>query len=315
MGSSTFRATLLAVCCAALAVTIHAQGPAPAPVAPKTAAPAAIEPGEVLVRTYHMEEAGRDIEYALYVPTKYDRAKPAPLVVMLHGLGSNPKQAIGYRGLITEAEARGYVVVAPYGFNERGWYGSRGKGKTGAYFGNKTDPDNLGELSEKDVFHVLAIVERELRIDAERRFLMGHSMGGAGTVYLGATRKGMWAGLAPLAPALGGSMDLLGQLGATPVYVVMGDKDRMVPVATVRQWVREMQRLEVPVQYEEIAGGDHVRTITQNEAMLARVFDFFDAASARVRATKPAPRDAAPQPAGDAATPKVPVEQGGGAKR
>lgn len=272
------------------ATALHAQATAPAPVAPKSATPATIAKGEVMVRAYHMAEAKRDIDYALYVPTNYDQTKPAPLVVMLHGLGSNPKQAIGYRGIVDEAEERGYVVVAPYGFNERGWYGSRGKGKRGAYFGNDSDPDNLGELSEKDVFNVLEIVERELRIDAKRRFLMGHSMGGAGTVYLGATRKNTWAGLAPLAPAFGGSMELLRQLGTTPVYVVMGDKDRMVPVTTVRSWVKEMERLEVPVKYEEIAGGDHVRVISQNEAMIARVFDFFDAAG-RARAQQPAERE------------------------
>lgn len=259
--------------------------------------------GEVLVRSYHMQEAKRDIEYALYVPSKYDRQKAAPMVVLLHGLGSNPRQVIGYRGIVGEAEARGYVVVAPYGFNERGWYGSRGKGKEGPFFGLKSDPDNLGELSEKDVFQVLGIVEQELRIDDKRRFLMGHSMGGAGTVYLGATRKEMWAGLALLAPALGGPMDLLKQLAAKPVYVVMGDKDRMVPVATVRQWVDEMKRLEVPTQYEEIPGGDHVQVISQNEKMIARVFDFFDAAPQQANAKE---LEASKKAAGSKTAPKEP---------
>lgn len=263
---------------------LFAQAQAQQPAATDNDAQPTITQGEVLVRSYHMEEARRDVNYALYVPTGYDAKTPAPLVVLLHGLGSNPKQVIGYDGIVDEAEKRGYVVVAPYGFNERGWYGSRGKGKEGPFFGNAKDPDNLGELSEKDVFHVLGIVEKELRIDARRRFLTGHSMGGAGTVYLGATRKGMWAGLAPLAPALGGPMDLLEKLGTTPVYVVMGDKDRMVPVVTVRKWVEEMKRLEVPVTYEEIADGDHVRVISQNEQMIGRVFDFFDEAGKKTTA-------------------------------
>ena len=281
--TSTFFATLFFACFAALPAPLCAQAKAPAESAPDTATSAAIARGEVVVRSYFMDEAKRDIDYALYVPTTYDEGKPAPLVVLLHGLGSNPKQVIGYRGIVDEAEDRGYVVVAPYGFNERGWYGSRGKGKEGPFFGTAKDPDNLGELSEKDVFSVIAIVEKDLRIDEKRRFLMGHSMGGAGTVYLGATRQGMWAGLAPLAPALGGSMDLLQQLGTTPVYVVMGEKDRMVPVRTVRKWVEEMKRLEVPVTYEEIPDGDHARVIAQNEAMIGRVFDFFDAAGKKAK--------------------------------
>lgn len=77
-------------------------------------------------------------------------------------------------------------------------------------------------------------------------------------------------------------MDMLKQLKKTPVYVVSGDKDRLVPVATVRSWVEEMKRLEVPVRYEELAGGDHVRSITQNAEMVSRVFAFFDEQSARV---------------------------------
>ena len=281
---STFRPfapllCILAVLCASLRTQDKATGPTDTAATPV----ASIPKGEVTIRSYHMEEAKKDIDYALYVPSSYDETRALPLVVLLHGLGSNPKQVIGYDGVVDEAEKRGYAVVAPYGFNERGWYGSRGKGKEGPFFGNRKDPDNLGELSEKDVFNVLAIVEKDLRIDPTRRFLMGHSMGGAGSVYLGATRIGMWAGLAPLAPAFGGPMDLLKQLGDTPVYVVMGDKDNLVPVATVRQWVDEMKRLKTPVTYEEIAGGDHVRCITQNEAMIGRVFDFFDAAGKKAK--------------------------------
>jgi len=281
---STFRPfapllCILAVLCASLRTQDKATGPTDTAATPV----ASIPKGEVTIRSYHMEEAKKDIDYALYVPNSYDETRALPLVVLLHGLGSNPKQVIGYDGVVDEAEKRGYAVVAPYGFNERGWYGSRGKGKEGPFFGNRKDPDNLGELSEKDVFNVLAIVEKDLRIDPTRRFLMGHSMGGAGSVYLGATRIGMWAGLAPLAPAFGGPMDLLKQLGDTPVYVVMGDKDKLVPVATVRQWVDEMKRLKTPVTYEEIAGGDHVRCITQNEAMIGRVFDFFDAAGKKAK--------------------------------
>ena len=297
--SLTFFATLFFACLAAPSAPLSAQAKAPAETAPDTATPVAIARGDVLVRSHFMDEAKRDIDYALYVPTTYDEDKPAPLVVLLHGLGSNPKQVIRYRGIVDEAEARGYVVVAPYGFNERGWYGSRGKGKEGAFFGNAKDPDNLGELSEKDVFCVIDIVEKDLRIDEKRRFLMGHSMGGAGTVYLGATRKGMWAGLAPLAPALGGSMDLLQQLGATPVYVVMGDKDRLVPVRTVRKWVEEMKRLEVPVTYEEIPDGDHARVIAQNEAMIGRVFDFFDAAGKKAKTDEAKEKQQADQKAAE----------------
>ena len=38
-------------------------------------------------RTYEFKEAGKEMEYALFVPSGYDKGKKAPLIVALHGLG------------------------------------------------------------------------------------------------------------------------------------------------------------------------------------------------------------------------------------
>ncbi|MCH7728381.1 MAG: alpha/beta fold hydrolase, partial [Planctomycetes bacterium] len=124
-------------------------------------------------RTYDFKEADKEMEYALFVPTSYDKEKSSPLMVALHGLGSSSQGIIRYRGLTRLAEEHGYIVVAPMGYNSRGWYGSRGKNT-----GRGRDPRNLGELSEKDVMNVLEITRKELNIDENRIYLMGHSMGG-----------------------------------------------------------------------------------------------------------------------------------------
>ena len=232
--------------------------------------------GGIEKRSYFFEEADKDMEYALFVPKSYKKSKASPLVVLLHGLGSNPNQVIRYRGIVSEAQDRGYLVVAPYGYNSRGWYGSRGQGKKGYMFGRAGDPDNLGELSEKDVMNVLEIVRDEFQIDENRIYLMGHSMGGAGTVYLGSKYPEIWAGLAPLAPALDGRLELIDSMKELPVMVVTGDRDRLVPVQNVRRWVNRMKELEMAVEYKEIERGDHVRVIAQNPEMIAEVFDFFD---------------------------------------
>ena len=79
-------------------------------------------------KTYDFKEAGKEIEYALFVPSSYDKEKKAPLVVALHGLGGNPQQIIRSRGLTDQAEKHGYIVVAPMGYNSRGWYGVRAPG-------------------------------------------------------------------------------------------------------------------------------------------------------------------------------------------
>lgn len=199
-------------------------------------------------RTYDFKEAGKpEMEYALFVPSSYDAGgKTAPLIVLLHGLGSNPQQVIRYQGITEEAEKRGYIVVAPFGYNERGWYGARGKGRAGLRFVDDSgDPENLGELSAKDVLHVLALVRKEFRIDKNRIYLMGHSMGGGGTVHLGIEHADTWAALAPLSPAMFGAPDVLAKIRRMPIIVVQGENDRLVPTAGVRVWVDKMKALEM----------------------------------------------------------------------
>ena len=97
-------------------------------------------------KTYDFKDAGKEMEYALFVPSTYDKAKKWPLMVALHGLGSNPQQIIRYPGLTDLAEKHGYIVVAPMGYNTRGWYGAKALVK-----GDIDDPPNLAELSEKAV--------------------------------------------------------------------------------------------------------------------------------------------------------------------
>ena len=233
------------------------------------------EPGKVQKRSYEFKEAGKEIEYALYVPRSYKAAKKAPLLVLLHGLGSNPHDVIRYEGITDEAEERGYLVVAPFGYNERGWYGSQGKGKGGFLGGRPEDPENLGELSEKDVLNVLGIVRKEFNVDPARIYLAGHSMGGGGTIYLGAEHSGIWAALAPMSPAYMGSHDILNDI-VVPMMVVTGDKDTVVPVQMVRPFAQKMKQMEVKHVYKEIPGGNHGTTFYRNPELMAEIFDFFD---------------------------------------
>jgi poly(3-hydroxybutyrate) depolymerase len=100
-------------------------------------------------RTYDFKEAGKEMEYALFVPSTYDKEKKTPLIVALHGLGGNPQQIIRSRGLTEQAEKYGYIVVAPMGYNSSGWYGVRapggpgGRGRPGGFGGFGTPPGTV----------------------------------------------------------------------------------------------------------------------------------------------------------------------------
>ena len=171
-------------------------GRLPAQDKPK-AEPAKRTADRIQKKTYDFKDAGKEMEYALFVPSGYDKAKQTPLVVALHGLGSNPQQIMRYPGLTDLAEKHGFLVVAPMGYNPRGWYGQRTR--VGSQAG---DPPNLGELSEKDVMNVLGIARKEFNVDANRIYLMGHSMGGGGTFHIAIKNPDLFAALGPIAPAI-----------------------------------------------------------------------------------------------------------------
>src|SRR5262245_43022176 len=112
-----------AILAVALATLVSAEEPA----LKQTGAPSS----RIQKKTYDFKEAGKEMEYALFVPSKYDKEKKSPLVVALHGLGGNPQQMIRSRGLTDLAEQHGYIVVAPMGYNSSGWYGVRAPGAPG----------------------------------------------------------------------------------------------------------------------------------------------------------------------------------------
>ena len=67
--------------------------------------------------------------------------------------------------------------------------------------GAVADAAKVREVSEKDVMNVLDMIRKEFNVDERRTYLMGHSMGGAGALYLGVKYPSNWAAIAAIAPA------------------------------------------------------------------------------------------------------------------
>lgn len=267
---SIFPAFLLFLAAIAAPAPVGAQ--VDAAVDARTAAPT-LE--RIEDRRYFFEAAGDSMVYALYVPSTYDQADdPVPLLVLLHGLGSTPGQIMRYQGITDEAEERGWIVVAPMGYNRGGWYGSQGPGlpRVGRLGGD--GPENLGELSEQDVMNVLELTLEEFNVDSDRVYLMGHSMGGGGSWHLAITHPHRWAAIAPVAPAIYSSPDALEGIRHIPVIVLHGDEDDLVPVSLSRRWVARMEELDMTHRYIEIPGGDHATLITRSPENVRDLFDF-----------------------------------------
>ena len=120
--------------------------------------------------------------------------------------------------------------------------------------------------------NVLEIVRDEFNVNSKRIYLMGHSMGGGGTWHIGINYPDIWAGLAPIAPATFRSPDNLAKIKTTPVILVQGDKDRLVPVQGARRWAAKMKELGMTHTYIEVKDGNHIKpAFTQ----LPAIFEFF----------------------------------------
>jgi predicted peptidase len=228
----------------------------------------------VQVKTYKFEAASKnDMSYGLYVPTKYDASRATPLVIALHGLGSDIHYMMEYNNLVELAERYGYIVATPLGYNERGWYGARGQGNEFNQRQADPGPANLGALSEQDVLNVLKQVRADFNVDAKRIYLIGQSMGGGGTLYIGSKYADTWAALAAMAPAIYIPPDTIAGAVRLPVMVVQGDADTSVDPKVTRQWVAKMKELGMNYEYIEVPGGTHASAGRLN---IDKVFAFLD---------------------------------------
>jgi len=192
-------------------------------------------------RHYYFSEGKTESPYHLYVPKKYDGKTKMPLILSLHGAGARQnyffRPAYGMPDLL---EKYGFIFVSPFGFHEFGGYGAGLLPRVPVALdpGVAPNPVNarrpqwtpeeqakVNELSEKDVMNVLALVEKEYKVDLARVYLMGHSMGGMGTWYLGQKYAKKWAALGILSAGFGYVDYPLQRLKGIPIITGAGSMD------------------------------------------------------------------------------------------
>jgi poly(3-hydroxybutyrate) depolymerase len=223
-------------------------------------------------RHYYFEAASVETPYRLYVPETYDAAVGAPLVVALHGFGGDQNYFFdAVEDLPSLCEHYGFIFVAPMGFAEDGWYGAplNVPGSAPRSSGEPAPPAarTPGEeakyraLSEADVMNVIDIVRSEYNIDPDRTYLMGHSMGGFGTWWLGQKYADMWAAIAPLSGVLPGVDYHLPRLRDVAVHVSIGGQENPAWVEASRQQVETMEAMGMTVAYAEPVGATHASMI------------------------------------------------------
>lgn len=218
--------------------------------------PKPVRTGAQLAR-FHSDVDDSDQPYALYVPKSLAEVSPAsgkkyPLVVFLHAEDSNHR--LGLRMLFGPAPRLGgegdtedmryfppvrdvdYLAAAPLARGTMGYQG----------------------IAERDVYDMLADIEKRFPVDPDRVYLTGVSMGGSGALWLALTRPDVWAAVAPVCPQpLPDAEELAGNALDLPVRLFHGEQDPLVPVASTRNWQRRLMEHGVPAEYVEYPGIRH----------------------------------------------------------
>lgn len=231
-------------------------------------------------RSYYFADTDHEEPYRIYVPTDWDGESELPLVMFLHGAGSDENSYLDQNGqqLLALAQEHGYLLVSPRG--AQGAYGNFLR--LTAPFGDEPGAAELmaqvtpeseltNQLSEQDVINVLELVLHEYPVDRTAMFLAGHSMGSGGTWYLGGKYPEYWRGLAPMSgPFVQVSGYPWESVRPLALFVTEGTQAPSLEASRLlRDWLADGG---FDAEYEEV-DADHGGMIP---LVLPDVFDHFD---------------------------------------
>jgi len=242
-------------------------------------------------RHYFFSAADKEMPYHLYVPKSYDPKVPMPLIVALHGYSGNQNYFFAIaKDLPALCEKYGFIFVAPMGYSPTSWYGAplsipgdlprspppagQAVRKAPPPAGPEKSPAEQRHeraLGEMDVLNVLGIVRHEYNIDPARIYLMGHSMGGFGTWFLGAKYADIWAAIAPMSGTFGNHEFDLKDLKNVPVMLSVGSTETAT-VSASKAMIDVMNQRGMTTAYYEVDGGTHGSMIAPT---VPHVFEFF----------------------------------------
>ncbi|MBY0588576.1 dienelactone hydrolase family protein [bacterium] len=200
--------------------------------------------GEFLDRK--ISDDGGEHGYVIYTPPAFDTNETYPLVLFLHGSGErgtdNRKQiAVGLAPALKEDPSRcPAIVLFPQAES------------------TSRIPIEVWAPTQPDGQRALAIVEettKSYKIDPDRVYLTGLSMGGMGAWRMGAADPDRWAAMVPICG--GGNSGKADQLIHLPIWCFHGGADRTVPAQFSRQMIQAVQKAGGMPKYTEYEGVGH----------------------------------------------------------
>lgn len=180
---------------------------------------------------------GQTRTYYLLVPAAAKKARPAPLLVLLHGSGRDGRSLLEKWESLAKKE--GIVLVGPNALSPEGW---------------RIPEDGPGFLY--DLIEMLAL---QLDIDSRRVYLFGHSAGAGHALAMAVLESEYLAAVAVHAGAMHESMFPLieGAARKTPIGMWVGTRDTLFPVAVVRATRNALTAKGFAPELTEISGHTH----------------------------------------------------------
>ena len=176
--------------------------------------------------------------------------EPAPLLLLLHGVGSNEQDLIG---LAPELDPRFFVVSArapiTLGHGSYGWYHVQFTPT-----GHIIDPDEA-ERSRELILKFVDELTQSYNVDRDRVYVMGFSQGCIMSLAAALTKPQLFAGVVGMSGRL--LPDILTKaapkdsLQGLPVLVVHGTEDSVLPINFGREIRHELGQLSVDLTYRE----------------------------------------------------------------
>ena len=208
----------------------------PVALSQQQVAPASAAPGKQVEMAFETSQHGR-VEYLLYLPKDYDEQESLPLMLFLHGRGESngPISLVAKWGpprIVGEGDDMPYIIISPQCPRSDNW---------------------SSEKQQQILIELLDSVSKEWKVDSNRVYLTGLSMGGFGSWQLAAKYPERFAAVVPICGGM--SVKHAEALKNIPIWAFHGDKDPIVPI----------KRTADIVDAIKAAGGTSVRFTTLEE--------------------------------------------------
>ncbi|MGB8707971.1 MAG: PHB depolymerase family esterase [Dehalococcoidia bacterium] len=155
--------------------------------------------------------------YNVHVGSSYDKARPTPLLIILHGGGGTGQGMPKLTNFDTIADRENFIIVYPDGF-EKHWNDGRGLSQ---YSAQTQNVDDVGFISA-----LIDHLSDELNIDAKRVYVTGISNGGMMSHRLGCELSQKIAAIAPVASNIPVNMaSVWAPSRPVPVLIINGTDD------------------------------------------------------------------------------------------